>query len=70
MGDTEVLQEISKKLSVLIALHLEDKTEDTTQRKIEQLSRFGLTVSSIAEILGTTTGTVAVLKSRNKKRRR
>jgi hypothetical protein len=67
MNESELLQEISTKLSVLIGLQLEKEEDKTVQQKIMQLSRFGLTISSIAEILGTTTGTVSVLKSRSKK---
>jgi DNA-binding CsgD family transcriptional regulator len=69
MNESELLQEISAKLSVLIGLQLEKEEDKTVQQKIVQLSRFGLTISSIAEILGTTTGTVSVLKSRSKKAR-
>jgi len=70
MNDSELLREISKKLSVLIALQLKKDGEESVQDSVVRLSRFGLTTSEIAEILGTTPGTVAVAKSRSKKGRK
>ena len=68
MTDQELLREISKKLSVLIALQLQREGDLGVQEYVSRLARFGLTTSEIAEILDTTAGTVAVAKSRNKKR--
>jgi DNA-binding CsgD family transcriptional regulator len=70
MTDSESLQEISKKLSILIALHLQRDGKESVQENVSRLSRFGLTTGEIAEILGTTPGTVAVTKSRIKNKRR
>ena len=68
--DNNVLQQISKKLSILIALQLQggkDKVE--VKENVEKLIPFSLTDSEIAEILGTTAGTVSVAKVRIKKAR-
>lgn len=67
MKDTELLQQVSKKLSVLIALELQRDGNEGIQGNVVRLARFGLTTNEIAEILGTTPGTVAVSKSRIKK---
>ena len=67
MSDTELLKEISKKLSVLIALQLQK--DEGVQDNIIRLARFGLATGEIAGILGTTPGTVAVLKSRIKSKK-
>ena len=68
MTDKDMLQEISAKLSILIALELKKDDTQGVQAHIPLLSRFGLSVSEIAGILGTTTGTVSVAKNRIKKR--
>lgn len=68
MSEAELLQEISQKLSALIALNLPD--DDGVQDSVARLARFGLSTGEIAGILGTTPGTVAVLKSRIKKVRK
>lgn len=68
--DNDVLQQISKKLSILIALQLQggkDKVE--VKENVAKLIPFGLSDSEIAEILGTTAGTVSVAKVRIKKAR-
>lgn len=64
----DVLQQISTKLSILIALHLqgENKTIEVKEN-VARLAKFGLTDSEIAEILNTTSGTVSVAKARLKK---
>ncbi len=67
MNDIALLKEISKKLSVLIALELQRDGNEGVQGNVVRLTRFGLTTGEIAEILGTTPGTVAVSKSRIKK---
>lgn len=66
--NNNILQEVSKKLSILIALQLqsEDGVVEVKENVIK-LTRFGLTDSEIAEILGTTPGTVSVAKARIKK---
>lgn len=67
MTDKDLMQEISRKLSILIALELQRDGDQGVQAHIPLLSRFGLSVGEIAEILGTTTGTVSVAKNRVKK---
>jgi len=66
----DILQQVSKKLSILIALQLQGENKVVeVKENVEKLSRFGLTDSEIAEILGTTSGTVSVAKARIKKAR-
>jgi transcriptional regulator len=66
----DILQQVSKKLSILIALQLQGENKVVeVKENVEKLSRFGLTDSVIAEILGTTAGTVSVAKARIKKAR-
>lgn len=66
MADIE-LSIISKKLSALIALTLlKDAHSLNTAEGIKVLARFGLGSQEIADILGTTKGTVDVIKSRIK----
>lgn len=67
MGDQDLLEQISKKLSVLISLELQKDGKQKVQEHVSRLSRFGLTAGEIAEILGTTAGTVSVAKARIKK---
>lgn len=67
MNDIELLQEISKKLSILISLQLQNGGNVGVQDNVVQLTRFGLSTGEIAEILNTTPGTVAVSRSRIKK---
>jgi len=73
MIDKELLEQISKKLSVLIALILVSEPEKRTlSEKVELFSRLKLSNNEIAEILGTTKGTIEVVKSRitkNKKQK-
>jgi len=65
MKDQELLEQISKKLNTLIALSFVKETEKMTiAAGVELLARFGLSDQDIATILGTTKGTVQVLKSR------
>lgn len=68
MSDEDLLQEISKKLSVLISLELHRDGNEGVQANVARLSQFGLSGSEIANILGTTTGTVAVAKNRIKRK--
>lgn len=67
-NNNDILQQISKKLSILIALALQgEKDAVGVKENVARLIRFGLTDSEIAEILGTTSGTVSVAKARIKK---
>lgn len=70
ISDQDVLLDISRKLSVLIHLELDKDESSRIDDQVVRLSRFGLNTPAIAEILGTTTGTVAVAKSRMKKKRK
>lgn len=68
MEDQKLLEQISKKLSVLIALSLVKNIEKMTSADgVRMLVRFGLSNQEIADVLGTTKGTVEVLKSRASK---
>lgn len=68
MSDAQLLQEISRKLSALIALSFREANEKlTTGDRIKLLARLGLSNQEVADILGTTKGTVEVLKSRKLK---
>jgi len=69
MTDSDVLTDISKKLSILIHLELRKDGAGGVQEHVARLSRFGLTTGEVAEILGTTAGTVAVAKNRAKKKK-
>lgn len=67
-NNNDTLQQISKKLSILIALQLQGENKAVeVKENVARLARFGLTDSEIAEILGTTPGTVSVAKARIKK---
>ena len=67
-NNNDILQQISKKLSILITLALQgDKDTVEVKENVARLVRFGLSDSEIAEILGTTSGTVSVAKARLKK---
>jgi hypothetical protein len=68
MNDLELLQEISRKLSVLISIAIQKNGVVGVQEHVLHLSRFGLSTGEIAQILSTTSGTVAVAKNRAKKR--
>ena len=66
-NNTETLSQISKKLSVLIALSLKNKdTESDTSNDIKFLGSFGFSNEEIAEILSTSKNYVAVTKSKSK----
>jgi DNA-binding CsgD family transcriptional regulator len=68
MDTNKLLESISKKLGVLIALNLVSmNSKATATENIEMLDRFGLTPTEIAEILNTSTNTVNVTRSRLKK---
>lgn len=66
--DENILQEISKKLSILISLQLRNDGNEAVKEHVGTLSKFGLSNVEIANILNTTAGTVSVAKARLKKR--
>ncbi|HCC05628.1 TPA: hypothetical protein DEP58_05025 [Patescibacteria group bacterium] len=67
MDTNKLLESISKKLGVIIALNLVSmNSKATATENIEMLDRFGLSPIEIAEILNTSTNTVNVTKSRIK----
>ena len=69
MTSDKVAEQISNKLSALIALAmLSDVHKKTSAEKVALLMRFGISNQEIADIVGTTKGTVEVLKSRAGKR--
>lgn len=71
MKEQELLEQISKKLSALIALSfMKDVEKMTNADGVEILGRFGLSNQDIANILGTTKPTVEVLKSRIKSKKK
>jgi DNA-binding CsgD family transcriptional regulator len=71
MKNQDFTEQISKKLSALIALTLLSEVQKkTTAEKVALLIRFDLPNQEIADILGTTKGTVEVLKSRTAKKRK
>ena len=71
MKDQELLEQISKKLSALIALTFSRDVEGlNTADGVKILGRFNLSNQDIADILGTTKPTVEVLKSRIKKNKK
>lgn len=70
MTSEEILETISSKLSALLLISLTaDVQKKNTAQKVEMLAGLGLPNQEIANILGTTRGTVEVLKSRAKKRK-
>ena len=71
MENKEMLESISNRLSVLIALQLRSLTDQPSfADSVELLTRFGLSSGEMAEILGTTKGTVDVTKSRIKNKKK
>ena len=71
MNDEELLKEISHKLSAIITcLMTPEVHKGSTSQKISWLARLSLSNQQIADILGTTKGTVKVSKSLGNKRRR
>ena len=71
MDTNKLLESISKKLGVLIALNLLSiNNKATTIENVEMLDRFGLTPTEIAEILNTSVNTINVTRSRLKKVRK
>jgi DNA-binding CsgD family transcriptional regulator len=71
MAEDKTLDVLSKKVSALMALLLlPDVQKKNMAEKVELLMRFGIRNQEIADIVGTTKGTVEVLKSRASKRRK
>lgn len=71
MENKELLEAISRRLGVLIALQMKAQSENfSTTEGIQMLSRFGMVNSEIAEILNTSPNTVNVIKNRIKKKKR
>jgi DNA-binding CsgD family transcriptional regulator len=71
MDSKELLQSISKRLGVLIALQISQRTENVSiSEGVDLLTRFGLSPTEIAEILNTSTNTVNVTKARLKSKRK
>jgi len=67
MDTNKLLESISKKLGVLIALNLISiNNKATVTENIKMLDRFGLAPAEIADILSTSANTVNVTRSRIK----
>ena len=63
----DLLNSISKRLGVLIALQLNAQSKDfSTTEGVKLLTRFGLKPSEISEILNTSLNTINVMRSRIK----
>lgn len=70
MDNKELLQSISKRLGVLIALKIEEMSDSKAiAARVEMLTRFGLPSADIAEILNTSVNTVNVTRTRLKKKK-
>jgi len=68
MDNKELLESISKRLGVLIALKISERSENPSiSDGVELLTRFGLPPADIADILNTSTNTVNVTRTRLKK---
>ncbi len=68
--EEELLQTISRRLGVLIALEMKAQSEHlSTTDGVKMLARFGFGNTEIAEILDTSANAVNVMKSRLKKRK-
>jgi DNA-binding CsgD family transcriptional regulator len=71
MTNDQLLENISNKLSaVLLVLLSPDIESKNIAQKVEVLTRLNLPNQEIADIVGTTRGTVGVLKSRSGKKHR
>lgn len=71
MDNKELLESISKRLGVLIALKISEKSDNPSVAEgVELLTRFGLSPTDIAEILNTSTNTVNVTRTRLKKNKK
>jgi len=70
MENKELLQAISKRLGVLIALQINAGSDKhSIAEGVALLTRFGLAPSDIAEILNTSTNTVNVTRTRLKNKK-
>lgn len=70
MDNKELLESISKRLGVLIALKIEEMSDSKAiAARVEMLTRFGLPSADIAEILNTSVNTVNVTRTRLKKKK-
>jgi len=70
MENKELLESISKRLGVLIALKIEEMSDSKAiAARVEMLTRFGLPSADIAEILNTSVNTVNVTRTRLKKKK-
>lgn len=70
MDNKELLESISKRLGVLIALKIEEMSDSKAiATRVEMLTRFGLSSADIAEILNTSVNTVNVTRTRLKKKK-
>lgn len=70
MENNKLLESISKRLGVLIALHINSNSENfSIAEGVELLTRFGLSPTEIAEILNTSTNTVNVTRNRLKNKK-
>jgi DNA-binding NarL/FixJ family response regulator len=71
MENKEILEAISRRLGVLIALQMKAQSENfSTTEGVEMLSHFGMGNTEIAEILSTSPGTVNVIKNRIKNKKK
>ena len=69
MENKELLETISRRLGVLIALQMRMQSENfSITEGVSMLSRFGMGNTEIAEILNTSAGSVNAIKGRLKKR--
>jgi len=71
MENIELLKSISKRLGVMIALQISNKSDNVSIAEgVELLTRFGLNPTEIAEILNTSTNTVNVTRNRLKSKKK
>lgn len=71
MKEQEILENLSRKISALLALNFVKEPEKmTAEEGVKLLTRFGLSNQEMADILGTTKPTVEVMKSRIKKNKK
>lgn len=64
MDTSKLLTDISNKLSVLIMLNLKNNEGVNTKEKVKLIAKFGFSNREIAEMVGTTKESAAVLKGR------
>lgn len=71
MKDRELFEQISKKLSALLAVLFSKTMSDMTTADGERfLRRFELANQEVADILGTTKRSVEVMKSKDRKKKK